>query len=53
VRASPLDKPNLVLILAPDSRVRLTHLGVARTDLSTIFVYVDRPQDLIAALASG
>jgi hypothetical protein len=39
--------------LAPDSRVRLTHLGVARTDLSTIFVYVDRPQDFIAAPASG
>jgi hypothetical protein len=50
VRASPLDKPNVVLILAPDSRVRLTHLGVERTGLSCIFVYVDRPQDLIAAL---
>jgi hypothetical protein len=50
VCASPLDKPNVVLILTPDSRVRLTHLGVERTGLSTIFVYVDRPQDLIAAL---
>jgi hypothetical protein len=53
VCASPLDKPNLVLILKEDSRVRLTHLGVERTGLSCIFVYVDRPQDLIAALASG
>jgi hypothetical protein len=50
VRVSPLDKPNVVLILTPDSRVRLTHLGVERTGLSCIFVYVDRPQDLIAAL---
>jgi hypothetical protein len=53
VLASPLDKPNVVLILTADSRVRLTHLGVARTDLACIFVYVDRPQDLIAALAQS
>jgi hypothetical protein len=26
---------------------------VRRTDLACIFVYVDRPQDLIAALAQG
>jgi hypothetical protein len=52
VCVSPLDKPNVVLILTSDSRVRLTHLGVERTGLSCIFIYVDRPQDLIAALAS-
>lgn len=46
VKASPLDKPNTVLILKPDSRVRLTHLGVERTGLSCIFLYLDRPQEL-------
>jgi hypothetical protein len=50
VKASPLDKPNTVLILKPDSRVRLTHLGVERTDLSCVLLYVDRPHDLIAAI---
>ncbi len=47
---SPLDKPNVVLILKPDSRVRLSHLGRERTDLSCIFLYVDRPQELIACI---
>jgi hypothetical protein len=51
VKASPLDKPNTVLILTADSRVRLTHLGVERSELSCIFLYVDRPQNLIDALA--
>jgi hypothetical protein len=51
VRATPLDKPNLVLILEKDSRVCLTHMGVERTGLACIFVYVDRPHDLIAALS--
>lgn len=51
VRASPLDTPNLVLILREGSRVRLTHLGVERFDASCIFIYLDRPQDLIQALA--
>ena len=46
IKASPLDKPNTVLILKPDSRVRLTHLGVERTGLSCIFLYLDRPQEL-------
>jgi hypothetical protein len=52
VKASPLDKPNTVLILKADSPVRLTHLGVERNGLSCIFLYVDRPQDLIHALAA-
>jgi hypothetical protein len=43
---SPLDKPNAVLILKADSRVRLTHLGVERTGLRYVFLYLDRPQDL-------
>jgi hypothetical protein len=31
--------------------VRLTHLGVERTGLACVFLYVDRPQDLMYALA--
>jgi hypothetical protein len=51
VLASPLDKPNTVLIFESDGRVRLTHLGVERTGLACVFMYLDRPQDLIQALA--
>jgi hypothetical protein len=47
VRASPLDKPNTVLIFASGSRVRLTHLGVERAGLSCVFLYLDNPQELI------
>lgn len=50
VTVSPLDKPNSVLILKPGSAVHLTHLGVERSDVFCIFLYVDRPQDLIHAL---
>jgi hypothetical protein len=46
VTVSPLDKPNTILILKADSRVRLTHLGVERTGLRYVFLYLDRPQDL-------
>jgi hypothetical protein len=51
VRASPFDKPNAVLRLKPDNKVLLNHMGVARNDVSCIFLYLDRPQDLIHALA--
>jgi len=34
VPASALDKPNIVLIFASSSRVRLTHLGVEREGMS-------------------
>ena len=53
VSASPLDKPNTVLIFASGSRVRLTHLGVEREGLSCVFLYLDHPQELIHDLASG
>ena len=48
--ASPLDKPNAVLILAPDSRVRLTHMGVARSGLACVFLYLDQPARLLQVL---
>lgn len=47
VRASALDKPNTVLIFKPDSPVRLTRLGVERSGLRCVFLYLDRPQNLI------
>jgi hypothetical protein len=50
VLASPLDKPNTVLIFRPDGRVRLSHLGIERTDVACAF-YLDRPQDLTQTLA--
>lgn len=48
--ASPLDKPNTVLILTTNSPVRLMHMGVARTGLDCVFLYVDRPHLLVHAL---
>jgi hypothetical protein len=48
--ASPLDKPNTVLILKDDCPVRLTHWGVQREGLACVFLYVDRPDALAAAL---
>lgn len=48
--ASPLDKPNTVLILKDDCPVRLTHWGVPREGLACVFLYVDRPDALAAAL---
>jgi hypothetical protein len=48
--ASPLDKPNAVLILKPDSPVRLSHMGVERTGLACVFLYVDHPHRLCHAL---
>jgi hypothetical protein len=52
VRVSPFDKPNAVLRLKPDNNAALNHMGVARSDVSCIFLYLDRPQDLIHALAA-
>lgn len=48
--ASPLDKPNAVLILKPDSCVRLVHMGVERSGLDCVFLYVDQPRHLLHAL---
>jgi hypothetical protein len=47
---SPLDKPNTVLILKANSRVRLTHIGVERTGLDCVFLYVDQPDRFTEAV---
>ena len=39
-------------MLTPDSHVRLTHLGVERTGLACVFLYVDQPDRLIRAVCS-
>jgi len=48
--ASPLDKPNLVLLLKEGHDAHLTHLGVRRAHLAAVFLYVDNPAALAAAL---
>jgi hypothetical protein len=50
LRASPFDKPNAVLMLKEGSQVRVHHLGRERTGLACVFLYLDRPADLSAAL---
>lgn len=50
LQVSPIDKPNAVLVLQPGSDVRLTHLGAERGGMACIFLYVDRPDELIEAL---
>lgn len=52
VVVSPLDKPNAVLMLKLNSSVRLTHMGVERSGLECVFLYVDRPDRLFHALDS-
>lgn len=53
---SPLDKPNAILILNTSghtsSAVRLTHMGVERTGLDCVFLYVDRPDRLMHLVRS-
>ena len=48
--ASPLDKPNAILILKPDNAVRLVHMGMERSGLDCVFLYVDQPDRLFHAL---
>ena len=48
--ATPFDQPNTVMILAQGAGVRLQHLGRERTGLACVFLYLDRPERLAAAL---
>lgn len=52
VLVSPLDKPNAVLMLKLNSDVRLRHMGVERSGLACVFLYVDQPDRLCHALRS-
>ena len=51
VNITPFDKPNLVLRLRDDASCTITHHGLARTGVRYVFLYLDRPERLIAALA--
>lgn len=50
---SPFDQPNLVLILKPESGVTLTHYQLEQKDPTYIFLYLDRPELLAAAVAES
>jgi hypothetical protein len=52
VLVSPIDRPNVVLTLAPGNGVSLLEWGCERTGPACVFLYVDRPGLLLAALAS-
>ena len=51
VSITPFDKPNLVLRLRAGAHCTIAHHGVQRTGLRYVFLYLDRPERLIAALA--
>lgn len=48
---SPIDKPNVVLSLTPGTRIRLSLFGVERHAPQYVFLYLDRPELLLARLA--
>jgi hypothetical protein len=50
---SPFDQPNLVLVLRPDSGVTLTHYQMEQVNPTYVFLYVDRPELLAAAVAES
>ena len=47
---SPLGRPNLALQLREGSAVRLQHRGALTPELQTVYLYVDRPAELMARL---
>lgn len=50
VTITPWDKPNLLLRLRPDAGCTIRHHGLERTGVRYVFLYLDRPERLIAAL---
>ena len=51
VNITPFDKPNLVLRLHQGAGCTITHHGLERSGVRYLFLYLDRPEVLIAALA--
>lgn len=47
---SPIDQPNVLLALAPGAQIPLSLFGLERTAPPYIFLYVDRPELLLAHL---
>jgi hypothetical protein len=52
VNITPFDKPNLVLRLRPDADCTITHHGLEHTGVRYVFLYLDRPERLLTALAA-
>jgi hypothetical protein len=52
VSITPFDKPNLVLRLRQDAPCTILHHGVERTGVRYLFLYLDRPERLLRALAA-
>ncbi|MFC5459527.1 hypothetical protein [Massilia niabensis] len=52
VNITPFDKPNLVLRLRADAACTITHHGIERSGVRYVFLYLDRPQQLLHALAA-
>ena len=53
VNITPFDKPNLVLRLRDDPSCTIRHHGLDRTGVRLVFLYLDRPERLAAALAAA
>lgn len=52
VNVTPFDQPNLVLRLDVNAGCCITHHGVTRRGVRYLFLYLDRPEHLIAALTA-
>ncbi|MEW6025423.1 MAG: hypothetical protein AB1807_25180 [Pseudomonadota bacterium] len=50
---TPWDKPNLVLRLRPNAGCTIRHHGIERTAVRYVFLYLDCPERLLAALGSA
>lgn len=48
---SPIDRPNVVLAIAPGAQIPMSLLGLERNAPPYVFLYVDRPELLLARLA--
>lgn len=52
VNITPFDKPNLVLRLREGAACTITHHGLERNGVRYVFLYLDRPERLLRALAA-
>jgi hypothetical protein len=52
VSVTPFDQPNLILRLDVNAGCYITHHGVTRCGVRYLFLYLDRPEHLLAALTA-
>lgn len=48
--ASPFDKPNVMLVVNPNSNARMFWLGCSYHDAQAVYIYVDEPQTFVKDL---